>query len=273
MKKIILPTDFSENAEHAAEFALQMAARFGASITMLHAFYPATELNTGFSIDPNIETRRRDLLTQKVAKWQDKALALNVDPVPPISSQFSIGFPIEEILEASQEEGSFIVMGSTGRSGVLGRMFGSVSSQVAQRAKCPVLLVPASAANYEFSQILYACDGETIDRHLEQRVLDWVSIFDPVMHLIHVDPDDDKHQAPLQEIFQNAPLRKVVRVNIASPAVVESLNQYAANHDIDLLILASRKKSFWDQLLHISVTREMALHPSLPILVFHETAK
>ena len=51
------------------------------------------------------------------------------------------GFPVEELINAGKDA-DMIVLGSRGAGGFSWLMMGSVSSQVAQHAHCPVLIVP-----------------------------------------------------------------------------------------------------------------------------------
>ncbi|MFM9952206.1 MAG: universal stress protein [Saprospiraceae bacterium] len=48
------------------------------------------------------------------------------------------------------------------------------------------------------------------------------------------------------------------------------MNQYAEMEKIDLIVMATRHRSFWEQLFHKSQTKQMALHTHLPMLVLHQ---
>ena len=65
-------------------------------------------------------------------------------PVPALNSvtvKAVHGFPVEELISAGKDA-DMIVLGSRGAGGFTRLMMGSVSSQVAQHARCPVLIVP-----------------------------------------------------------------------------------------------------------------------------------
>ena len=268
MKRIILPTDFSATSKNAAKYAHAIAQIFDAEILILHAFYPAVELNTGYMINPEIEDKRKlelQAFTEEVRGHSSGEVAT----LTKIKSKFIIGFPIDEIVSHSMEPDQIIVMGATGSSGVMGRLFGSVSSNVVKQAGCPVLLVPNEVEFAPYTNMMYACDQTELDVMVENSIEPWLAKFDVKMHIVHVNdrPGEVSHT---QGVFKHLPAEKVARAELESSAVVEALNQYGKAHKIDLLILSTRRKSFWDRLVHVSVTREMALQPDLPILVLHD---
>ena len=51
--------------------------------------------------------------------------------------------------------------------------------------------------------------------------------------------------------------------------VVEQLNEYALFNNIDLIILVTHQRSFWESILHKSITRKALLGAGLPLLVMH----
>ncbi|MDH3650079.1 MAG: universal stress protein [Saprospiraceae bacterium] len=270
MKKIIVPTDFSENAGNAGQYAIKLSQYFNCEVTLLHIFHPAVDINTGYFLDPEIETKKRNMLTEQV-KELNQSMQGEVVTSAKINSQFAMGFPIEEIVRLSEEAECMIVMGATGETGMFGKVFGSISSAVARMAHCPVLLVPSGKSFRPYEQIMYASNESRFDEKIALIIKQFVSTFDAKLHCIHVDKGADYYPDwEMKGLFgQNGYDVHLVEANIPETNIAKGLNQYASDKEIDLLIMGTRHRNFWENLVHTSVTKKMALHPQLPLLVFH----
>ncbi len=269
IKKIIVPTDFSETADTAAKFAVQLAYRFGVDVELVHVLNPATDLNNGYMIDPGIETVKRSKLTDLTAQIGDES-QVEGGKVSVMSS-FHLGFPIEEIVNISKEQEALIVVGATGESGVMDRVFGSIPVHLARRAHSPVLIIPRDAIFRGFSEIAYASAEAALDLKISDMLLDFANIFEARLHAVHIGKEDEYPIWEMEVVFkgQKNP-REIIKKNVDRLDVVSALNQYCGANDIDLLIMATKHRKFWDSIIHTSMTREMALDPHLPLLVFHD---
>jgi nucleotide-binding universal stress UspA family protein len=266
-KKIIVPTDFSETATNAIRYGAELAKHLGGGLELVHVLNPATDLNTGYMIDPGIETVKREKLeslAQEVSK-KDSIIA---------STRFVLGFPIEELAKMSEEPDVLLVVGATGESDVLENVFGSVASHLAQRAKSPVLIVPKNTSFSPFKEVVYASNDAGLDHRIAKLVKNFVSDFRPRLHSVHIGKDDSYPEWQMQAIFggdEEVPVLLTSHVDEGN--VVEALNKYCQREKADLLIMATKQRSFWRTLVHSSITREFALHPNLPLLVFHDDKK
>jgi nucleotide-binding universal stress UspA family protein len=143
--RILVPTDFSEPSEAALEYAKGLAARFGASLRLVHvvedpivtgAFGAETYVPEpiGFSaaLRADAEQRLATLLTP--ADLGTLRATTEVLSGPSAST----------IVNAARELGvDLIVMGTHGRTGVVHALMGSVTERVVRSAPCPVLTVHA----------------------------------------------------------------------------------------------------------------------------------
>ncbi len=138
-KNILVPTDFSENAEQALEYAVALASKLDARIHLLNALVL-------LSISPEIavamSTRRIDELMTDSQKALDRLVAARSGKAAFGPTLQKSGDPRMVIEETAAEIGAdLIVMGTHGRRGVSRLLLGSVAESVARTAPCPVLLV------------------------------------------------------------------------------------------------------------------------------------
>jgi nucleotide-binding universal stress UspA family protein len=135
-RKILVAVDGSPQSHAALRLALDMAQRYRASLCLLHAFPHVSDLLGTPQYEHLLAARAligETLLDSARTEIGDEA---------PVETQLIEGPPAPAILRVAQEEGyDLIVLGSRGQGQLAGLLLGSVSSAVAQRADCPVLIV------------------------------------------------------------------------------------------------------------------------------------
>lgn len=191
----------------------------------------------------------------------------------PIVSKVIYGAP-DVALSAYSLQTDLLVMGATGRGGLGKRLFGSVSFEVSKSAQCPVLFIPKEAEYRGFDHILYASDFDSLHPLAVQQVASFAKRFDGHIHFVHVgpggEPDLDEQRERFRESFEASGYDKpFIFSKMVSDEIVGAMFEYAFYHRIDLLAFVTCKRSFWDNILHKSVTNEALASSTLPILVVH----
>jgi nucleotide-binding universal stress UspA family protein len=141
IKTILVPTDFSEHAEHAFQWAVGLAASWNAKIMLFHAAplfshigYPESMYLVDFA---KLET---DLIADAERRLGELAAKKGANGVT-VATRAVLGEPVWEICQAAESEhADLIVMGSHGRTGLAHVLLGSVAERVARHAPCPVLI-------------------------------------------------------------------------------------------------------------------------------------
>jgi nucleotide-binding universal stress UspA family protein len=142
IQNILVPTDFSEPAEAALEYAKTLAQEFNSRIHLLHVVpepyvYPwGTELST---------LPLADLITQSEEAARDR-LGQIAPASGPLVGRFeigtAIGTPVERILDyVTSRRIDLVVIGTHGRGMVGHLLLGSVAERVVRRSPVPVLTV------------------------------------------------------------------------------------------------------------------------------------
>jgi nucleotide-binding universal stress UspA family protein len=137
IRNILIAHDFSETADHALAFGLDLAERFGASVTVVHAYEVPNFGNTSVPVASpemivDIERMERSGLDALAARTRR----------PGVEMSFSLrrGPAADEIVVVAKERGAdLIVMGTHGRRGFSRWLMGSVAERVVRTAPCPVL--------------------------------------------------------------------------------------------------------------------------------------
>jgi nucleotide-binding universal stress UspA family protein len=139
LKKILVPTDFSECSEAAVRHGLELARTFDATVHLLHVVEDPNTMawSQGFplSVVEILEHFQEESRTRLLASVPESDRARVVVSCP-------IAAPVAEILRYAQDESiDLIVMGTHGRGFVAHALIGSVAERVVRRAPCPVLTV------------------------------------------------------------------------------------------------------------------------------------
>lgn len=274
IKRILFPTDFSETALQAFRYAHALAQSFGeVEIKIVHVFMPAIESEYPNFAPPVAEymKSREEMLQNFVEECRQQEEG---DIALQIASELLIGFPAEEIVKQG-EAFDLIVMGTTGQTHPLDRIFGSVSSAVARRSDQPVLLVPHKAAFRQMKHILYATNYESANETTIEQLMDFNANFNACIHFVHVREDgENNYNKTKEDVFDELLGEGEIgfsfeMADIEGESVVESLGEYAKEHAIDLVVLVNQRRNFWESIFHKSQTKEMALTTHIPMLVYH----
>ncbi len=276
-KKIIVPTDFSRASRNAYAYASDLVAEWGGELQLLHVCHPGTESIDGLpllAVEDLIRDREEELARFQLDEAGASMKQTVVDSL--VDREVVVGLASDELIQRSASAATdLIVMATRGKGNVLDHAFGSVSSRVSQGGHCPVWLVPPRARYRGIRNILYASNYTSADERMVQKILRLAQPFGADVHLVQVNDNSDGNQQEMDELaidrlfaqttFQNTLYLSTIRHN----RIWEGLNGYAQENDIDLIVLVTRHRNFWQGLLHRSITKQMVFHAKLPLLVLH----
>ena len=154
IKKILFPTDFSDNSRAALYWALAMARRHNAFLLMMHVIEePAARvpyLEVYFSPEEwqNLQNRIKNQAVDNMkARLTElcEAVKSEIPECPYVADEMLVkkGNPVEKIIETAEEKQcDVIIMGSTGAAHFSGMIMGSTARRVLRRSRVPVMVVP-----------------------------------------------------------------------------------------------------------------------------------
>ena len=141
---ILVPTDFSDYANYALDYAIELAKTLQARLTFLHIIQltPMTMGDMyGYSLEAYLEAMESE------AQKHMEAL-LNRVHQEGLQGEMAIvqGVPFQIIVDmAESRDVDLIVMGTHGRTGLTHALMGSVAERVVRLAPCPVLVTRGTA--------------------------------------------------------------------------------------------------------------------------------
>ena len=145
VRAILVPIDFSPNADTVLEWAAHLAEEHGSKLVLLHAYHLPVDFQQleGAYLPPDfwtqVKTDAAKNLDRYAAELRKRGLT--------VETAIREGYPASVIEdEARERRADLIVIGTRGHTGLKHLLLGSVAERVVQKAPCPVLAVKTEAA-------------------------------------------------------------------------------------------------------------------------------
>lgn len=281
MKRVLIPTDFSDNAWNAIKYALSLFQKETCTFYLLNTYTPAiahsrfmaASLENGAMANAAHEFSKHGL---------KKVLRTIKDAFPNKNHQFktisSFSFLTDEVKETiSKYDIDLVLLGTKGASGLEEVFMGSNAVRVIKSVKCcPVLAIPQGFDFINPTEIAFATDFNRFYTKSElQPLIDMASSFNAVVRIVHVQYEI-KALTELQ-LFNLSMLRKYLGsvehyVHTVSElnSVSKTLETFAAELDIHLLAMLQYQHSYMERLTREPVVKRVAFHIQTPLLVIPE---
>lgn len=262
MRRVLLATDFSANADHAIGPALHLARSLGAQLSILHAYPPhATR-------PENSQEASATLMHALVERIRNEHEFEALEPV------IEAGQPLE-VVEAFGQANTVdvIVMGTRGRDQAQSAM-GSNTARLMSQGHIPVLAVPPRARFKGVQRVLLADDLRTVDALALLQLLNFVRLFQAKLHILHVSEALERHAQFSLEMALNNLDALTGRTEAFSHSILVgddplfTMDSYVTERDVDLLAVTLRKRTITDRLFGRGKNPKLAIHDTVPLLAF-----
>ena len=148
-KKILVTTDFSENSFFAIPYAVDLAQKYDAEITLLHVIEPIiapADFAWGSYNLTEIEQKTRDYAEANL----DKLISEHFPETMAVKKHLAFGTPFKEVIQyASDENFSLIIISTHGLAGLSYVLFGSTTEKIVRKSPVPVLTVRSENHRFE----------------------------------------------------------------------------------------------------------------------------
>ncbi len=271
ISNILVPVDFSDCSKNALKIAIQIAKTCGAKIHMVNAIHihaPQPDITGGGLI--------HTLVSDYESQIQESFDSLETDmidlkDVPHESDRF-ISYLIDAIFsETKKKDIDLIVMGTRAEHSNIEKFLGSHTTDVIRSAEVPVLVIPESTKSFHPKKIGLASDFEGLVNYKNIEILAKMSeLYDSEILIFHVayDPTDVSAltQKKMKELHERFLHHKTSVRTIEADNVLNGIKNFTQNHNLDLLSVVPKEHSFFEKLFKKSITKTIALNPSVPLL-------
>lgn len=275
MKKILFPTDFSETANNAFLYALNLAKSIDAQVYVLHVYelpMITGSLSAGLiqNVYETVELGSFDNFKDNIPQLRQIAddNGLNEIPIKFILEEGNFLYILREII--GEESVDFVVMGTDGNSGIEKMLFGSNTINAITSMKVPILSIPHGMSFKGFKNIGFTTVFDQKDKDALKYLIEIANRHHAKIHCMHVSKDGKFNEQAMkdwQDQFAGDPIVFEV-YHDADP--VNAVLDFIKEKQIDLLTVVSRNKGFFDKIFSPGFTKKIANKNITPLFVFHE---
>lgn len=286
MRNILVPTDFSDHSDNACQYALRLAAKLNARISLVHYFSdmlvdtempPENELVGSQRISEEIlhatDQQAKASLEELHFKLSDQVRKEHISGVV-IEHAFIWGNPETGISESCENETyDVIVMGTSGKGNNFFR--GSVALKTIKEAPIPVLVIPPDSQFKEIGLILYATNFETADYQAVKRLCHLFAAFHPMVCCLHIAEDGtspelvSKMDQLQQQLTIQCPDLKLSFEIVENKDIEEGLEEFLNEKQVAIIALMKHERNLLEKIFSQSVTKNILFHTKIPMLSFH----
>lgn len=278
MKKILFPTDFSEKANNAFVYALKWAEKFDAEIITLHV-YELPILDMSYVDVPiyqaevyqSLELNSFQNFKDQIPVLREIASRHNLEHIQ-ISNVLLSGDLVSNILQLVESEHiNFVIMGTSRVSGFKEMFLGTNTASVMVGSDACIIGVPDDSSYQPINKICYTTQFSDEEQDALRKLIPIAKKFDASIECIFVQTGDNEVKDVIIANWKLLFEAENVKFNmIKSENVEDSILEFISTNNIDLLAVAKHKRGFWDSLFHASLTKKLAMHIHIPLLVIHD---
>lgn len=284
MKRILVPTDFSEQAGFAMDLACQIAQKAKSELVALHVLdhtglfdfstgssaYPLMGNPAGLDLDQkfleSLYSNAEEKCTQFLKPYEREDLK--------ITKKIKIGSAFHYITEEIDDNKTdLVIIGSKGSSGFEEVLIGSNTEKVVRHSNCPVLTVKSKMNIEDVENIVFATNFKEEDSHVTEELKKLQEIFKAKMHLVRVNTPNSfetnrKIMAQADKFILENNISNYT-INIYSDKVEEDgIIFFAQDINADLIALATHGRSGLLHLLSGSIAEDVVNHAKRPVWTF-----
>lgn len=275
MKRIILPTDFSDNAYNAICYAIELFKDEECTFYLMNTYTPSIyqaeyvlhspgQIGLGDIYQENSLTQLVELKKKLISEFNNKKHAF--------IEHSAFNTLVDEIIEtAKSESADMVIMGTQGATGAKEILIGTNTVHVIRKACCPVIAIPPKFKYEKPKEILFPTDFEIAYQEEQLKELKFLAEHHVSrVEVIHVssgyDLNDSQltHKAKLDDI-----LGKVAHLfhEMPNQEVITAINKFQKKNKCNFLVMIQNRHSFLERLFIEPIIKKLGFHVTIPFMV------
>lgn len=275
MMRIVLPTDFSDNAFHAISYAAKLFKNSTCIFYLVHTYTPPAyrvDYAMGSPGELGLPDEFKYLAEEQLEQTRKRIKKAFDNPKHSYVTHAAFNRLEDEILDVVQKENiDLVIMGTQGATGAKEILFGSNTVHMMNKSNVPVIAVPANYDQETPERILFPTDFE-ID--FNRANLDFLLQFAKIQHskiyVLHVSVPEGptKEQENSRALMEGMMLEQNHEFfDLPDQELIGAINAFQKEHAIDLIAMVRNKHSFMERLFIEPVIKNMGLHSDIPFMV------
>jgi len=284
MKRLLIPTDFSEISKNSIIYGFKLAEKLQLDVYLIHvlelykfaAGTSETELISSILPVENIKEMEASATESFTKIMEELEPFLSKD----VTYQIKVvsGHLINELmLEASVEETEMIVVAVSGSQDLISRFTNSTINALIEDSSCPVLIIPSGCSYKEMNKVILATDFRKADLDVLEKFITIYGKFNPEIKVLHISTKANDFKTELKFAgFKQLITEKIKYSNISFKLMthkntVQGITENLKAENADLLLMLKEHESFFKSLFETSKTEKITHYIKIPMISFHET--
>ncbi|MDR1981465.1 MAG: universal stress protein [Tannerellaceae bacterium] len=288
-KKILIPVDFSDYSIKACELGINYASTTGAEVMIMHAYFSpyfptAIPLGDTLAYQVNEEESVQHILKRVQVDMENLCTHINrkiqSGSLPPVKYSYILreGLPEEEIIAYSKEyHPTLIVMGTRGKNQKDMDLIGSVTGEIIDRNRVPILAIPENVPFVDLSDaknMAFATSFNQRDLIAFDVLMNLMKGFDLHIHLFNISTSRDEWNeirlTGVKEYFKKQyPAAHITYTVLDDGDLLLAIEKFVRDQHIDLIALTTHRRNLLSRMFNPSIARKMLFHTDTPLLVLH----
>ena len=272
MKKILVPTDFSDQSENALKVASQLAKRYKCEIHLLHILEIPMHKVDALSSYNNLPeavyfmklVHKQFEELKKKAYLKDIVVHEHVEFHEVFKGVFQV---------CKKREIDLIIMGSHGISGFKELLIGSNTEKVVRTSEVPVLVIKKEHETFNINKFVFASDFKEDSKVPFLKALKFAELFQTEIHLLMVITINKfvRTSDAMNRIqsFLDTVTTDFCTIHIYNDDTIEKgIMNFSASIDADLIGMSTHGRQGISHFFNGSISEDLVNHAKRPVITF-----
>jgi len=271
INRILFPTDFSETSKKALPYALEIAKRSKAKLSLVHT------IEEPYDFAPLLDEYMRQVRRKVETLFHELKDEIREDETYKnleIETRILMGrvaFAVKE--EADEWNADLIVMGTTGASGLSKVLFGSKTTEIILQSGIPVLAIPQNSRYKGLDHITFLTDYNEGDLDALEKTAKLGKAFNSELSVLHIEVEQDLKSEAMFRGFQELAKEKIKYEPMKFELMIQhsfiaGIADFLETQQTSLLTMVKYDKPFFSNLLSKSHSKELGFYTKVPLLIW-----
>jgi nucleotide-binding universal stress UspA family protein len=280
MKTYLVPIDFSDAANNAAHFAAELSKQTNVQDIILMNAYYISVYETMFP-DPNMMMLRdqeiEENATERIAQLEKlkRKLQKQVRPGVKLHVRLNRTHLLRAVVDTvAIDNVDLVILGSKGNSSSKETNIGSHVIKISKACPAPVIIVPPAYRYNLIDHAVIACDFNKVTENIPLGALHkLLGKQDIKLLVVNIDTDNKHANEDPERLAEETALHAMLKgfharyYYVNKPDVINSILGFAEKHNAQMVIALPHKYSFFQSIMHNSVSQQLASSSSVPVLL------
>ena len=282
MKRLLIPTDFSEISKNSIIYGFHLAEQLGLTVHLLHVlelykFAAGTsEAELISTILPTDNIHEMQLASQESFNKLMNELKPDIPSNVAYEIKVTPGHLINEMIVESAINTEILILAVARTQDLITRFTNNTISSIIAEASCPVMVIPSRYSFKSIGKVILATDFNKADFQILDEFIKLYGKYQPDIEVIHISQKLNDFKTELkfagfkQMISEKINYPKISFKLVHHKHVVQGIIETLKSDNADLLLMLKEHEGFFKSLFEVSNAERIAHFLKIPMLSYHE---